>query len=75
MMGLPAKGKSVSRAVALHAERAAEEAAGTVRWLRPEFQAPEETRRRVRLPPLPAAQRARGHAATCSGAPAAEPSL
>ena len=37
----------VSRVVALNAERVAEEAAGTVRWLRPEFQAPEETRRRV----------------------------
>ena len=37
----------VSRVVALNAERAAEEAAGTVRWLRPEFQAPEETRRRA----------------------------
>ena len=33
--------------VALNAERVKEEAAGTVRWLRPEFQAPEETRRRA----------------------------
>ena len=31
----------LQRLVALNAERAAEEAAGTVRWLRPEFQAPE----------------------------------
>jgi ubiquitin len=31
------------RLVALNAERAAEEAAGTVRWLRPDYQAPEAT--------------------------------
>jgi hypothetical protein len=37
----------VSRVVALNAERVKEEAAGTVRWLRPEFQAPEETRRKA----------------------------
>jgi hypothetical protein len=35
----------VARVVALNAQRAAEEADGNVRWLRPEFQAPEETRR------------------------------
>lgn len=44
--GLP-DAEIVSRVVALNAERVAEEAAGTVRWLRPEFQAPEETRRRA----------------------------
>ncbi|MFT5196506.1 MAG: hypothetical protein ACI85U_003542, partial [Candidatus Promineifilaceae bacterium] len=32
----------LERLVALNAERAAEEAAGHVRWLRPEYQAPEE---------------------------------
>lgn len=37
----------VARVVALNAERVAEEAAGTVRWLRPEFQAPDEARRRA----------------------------
>jgi hypothetical protein len=37
----------VARVVALNAERVKEEAAGTVRWLRPEFQAPEETRRKT----------------------------
>jgi len=37
----------VARVVALNAERVKEEAAGTVRWLRPEFQAPEETRRKA----------------------------
>jgi hypothetical protein len=31
----------------LNAERVNEEAAGIVRWLRPEFQAPEETRRKA----------------------------
>ena len=31
----------LTRLVALNAERAAEEARGTVRWLRPEFQAPD----------------------------------
>jgi hypothetical protein len=36
----------VARVVALNAERVKEEAAGLVRWLRPEFQAPEETRRK-----------------------------
>jgi hypothetical protein len=33
-----------ARIVALNAERVAEETAGTVRWLRPEFQAPETVR-------------------------------
>ena len=37
----------VARIVALNAQRAAEEAEGHIRWLRPEFQAPEETRRRT----------------------------
>lgn len=37
----------VANVVALNAERVKEEAAGTVRWLRPEFQAPEETRRKA----------------------------
>jgi hypothetical protein len=37
----------VAHVVALNAERVKEEAAGTVRWLRPEFQAPEETRRKA----------------------------
>ena len=35
----------ITRVVALNAERRAEEQAGMVRWLRPEFQAPDETRR------------------------------
>lgn len=35
----------VSRVVALNAERAAEEAAGQVRWLRPDYQAPAEALR------------------------------
>ncbi|MFC3026979.1 MULTISPECIES: class I SAM-dependent DNA methyltransferase [Roseomonadaceae] len=35
----------VARVVALNAERVAEEAQGLVRWLRPEFQAPQEARR------------------------------
>jgi hypothetical protein len=35
----------VARVVALNAQRRAEEANGLVRWLRPEFQAPEEVRR------------------------------
>lgn len=35
----------VARVVALNAERRAEEADGKIRWLRPEFQAPEEARR------------------------------
>jgi hypothetical protein len=37
----------VARVVALNAERVAEEAAGTIRWLRPDFQAPEEVRRKA----------------------------
>jgi hypothetical protein len=40
-------GAVVARVVALNAERVKEEAAGNVRWLRPEFQAPEEARRRA----------------------------
>ena len=42
----------VARVVALNAERRAEEAAGLVRWLRPEFQAPEETSRIASQPAL-----------------------
>ena len=34
----------LERLVALNAQRAAEEAAGRVRWLRPEFQAPDEVK-------------------------------
>jgi len=37
----------VARIVALNAERAAEEAEGKIRWLRPEFQAPDEARRKA----------------------------
>ena len=37
----------VARIVALNAARVQEEAAGTIRWLRPDFQAPEETRRKA----------------------------
>ncbi|MBD0273595.1 MAG: class I SAM-dependent DNA methyltransferase, partial [Acetobacteraceae bacterium] len=44
--GLP-DAEIVARVVALNAERMAEEADGTVRWLRPEFQAPDEARRRA----------------------------
>jgi hypothetical protein len=35
----------IARLVALNAERVAEEARGHIRWLRPEFQAPRDTRR------------------------------
>jgi hypothetical protein len=38
----------LERLVALNRERAAEEAKGHVRWLRPDFQAPEEARRKPR---------------------------
>jgi len=38
-------GEIVTRVVALNAERAAEEAAGRVRWLRPAYQAPAEVLR------------------------------
>ena len=38
----------LERLVALNRERAAEEAKGHVRWLRPDFQAPEEVRRKPR---------------------------
>ena len=48
---LPA-GEVVARIVALNAERRAEEAEGHVRWLRPEFQAPEEARRVAVQPAL-----------------------
>jgi len=37
----------VARVVALNAERVKEEAAGIIRWLRPELQAPEEIRRKA----------------------------
>jgi hypothetical protein len=42
----------VARIVALNAERRVEEADGLVRWLRPEFQAPEEVRRAATQPAL-----------------------
>ena len=42
----------VARIVALNAQRRAEEADGLVRWLRPDFQAPEETRRAATQPAL-----------------------
>ena len=40
----------VARVVALNRERRAEEAAGEVRWLRPDYQAPAEDRRRAAQP-------------------------
>ena len=40
----------LERLVALNAERAAEEAAGHVRWLRPDFQAPKAAPTQVALP-------------------------
>lgn len=43
------RAETVARVVALNAERAAEEAQGEVRWLRPEFQAPRD-----RATPAPA---------------------
>jgi hypothetical protein len=42
----------VVRIVALNAQRRAEEADGLVRWLRPDLQAPEETRRAAAQPAL-----------------------
>ncbi|MFO0041003.1 MAG: class I SAM-dependent DNA methyltransferase [Pseudomonadota bacterium] len=46
----------LSRLVALNAERAAEEARGIVRWLRPEFQNPQATERAAVQDPLPMAE-------------------
>ncbi len=48
-------GALLERLVALNAKRAAEEAAGTVRWLRPEFQDPAQraTGAATAAPPLP----------------------
>jgi len=48
---LPAS-EIVTRIVALNAQRRAEEAEGLIRWLRPDFQAPEETRRTAAQPAL-----------------------
>jgi hypothetical protein len=61
----------LERLVALNAKRAAEEAAGTVRWLRPEFQDP------ARRAAAQAASRIAAEAAASPGAaqPAAEPLL
>jgi hypothetical protein len=42
----------VARIVALNAQRRAEEADGLIRWLRPDFQAPEEARRTAAQPAL-----------------------
>lgn len=42
----------VARVVALNKERAAAAAQGQVRWLRPDFQAPEEVRRQAAQPAL-----------------------
>jgi len=46
----------LSRLVALNAERAAEEARGIVRWLRPEFQNPQATERAAVQDALPMAE-------------------
>lgn len=40
--GAAVEAEILSRLVALNRERAAEEARGLVRWLRPEYQAPED---------------------------------
>jgi hypothetical protein len=56
----------LERLVALNAQRAAEEAAGTVRWLRPEFQDPAR-----RAAAAQAAEQAANQAAAEAGAPAA----
>lgn len=50
----------LERLVALNAKRAAEEAAGTVRWLRPEFQDPVERARRGAAAVAPAAPQQAG---------------
>jgi hypothetical protein len=43
----------LARLVALNAERRAEEAQGQIRWLRPEFQAPQRTQTSIGLESLP----------------------
>jgi hypothetical protein len=48
----------LERLVALNAKRAAEEAAGTVRWLRPEFQDPARRAAAAAAPTAPAPQQA-----------------
>ncbi len=45
----------LSRLVALNAERAAEEAQGHIRWLRPDYQAPEATQTTATLEAKPEA--------------------
>jgi len=47
----PADEQILERLVALNAERSAEEAAGTIRWLRPAFQAPGSTQAAIGLEP------------------------
>ena len=46
----PGKDQLLTRLVALNAQRAAEEAQGTIRWLRPAFQAPEISLSNKELP-------------------------
>lgn len=48
--GEPGKDELLTRLVALNAKRAAEEAQGTIRWLRPAFQAPEKLLSNKELP-------------------------
>ena len=52
----PADEQILERLVALNAERVAEEAAGTIRWLRPAFQAPNSAQAVIGLEPGGAGQ-------------------
>ncbi|MBX3712939.1 MAG: class I SAM-dependent DNA methyltransferase [Lysobacter sp.] len=64
----------LERLVALNAERAAEEARGLVRWLRPEFQNPQQAPRQAVIDaPVPEDEAPDGDDAPATVAPAAKP--
>ena len=65
----PSDEQLLERLVALNAERAAEEAAGIVRWLRPAFQAPQSAQAPIGLEPEKGARLEFGDAANSKQAP------
>ncbi|MDA8261017.1 MAG: class I SAM-dependent DNA methyltransferase [Betaproteobacteria bacterium] len=60
----------LERLVALNSQRRAEEAAGTIRWLRPKFQAPQSAQAPIGLAPEGSGRRKLADAATTPPVPA-----
>ena len=69
----PADEQILERLVALNAERVAEEATGTIRWLRPEFQAPHSAQAAIGLESEDSGRRNLSDGATSPPTPAPAP--